>query len=197
MILVTLCQEGEKEAALPGSSPACAPIKRLPGLFVGPRARREPAAGLSLPGAPLDRPVFPASNSLRPGESALPLRTEHPPAARTGDPFFRAQGCGSASPRTSCLCISPFTGEYPAPQPPPLCAPCVAFLQAPRSSPSHSSGAWSALGSHAAPGRRFFFFLFAKVGLVLGLKHPDKEVNSKPRGEVMVMEKVGCVYVCA
>lgn len=58
-----------------------------------------------------------------------------PPTCRSRDILTRgavtvskSQGRGSASPRTSCLCISPFTGEYPAPLAghPPVSRPWLA-----------------------------------------------------------------------
>lgn len=91
---------------------------RVPGLFVGPGARWRAGAWSTLP-TPLAAgeggPAI-AQNPLSAARCSA-LRPCHPHSGRTDHFFFffKSQGRGSASPRTSCLYISPFTGEYPAP----------------------------------------------------------------------------------
>lgn len=183
MILVTLCQEGEKEAALPGSSPACAPIKRLPGLFVGPRARREPAAGLSLPGAPLDRPVFPRISLAAPRrERPAVAHGTSSSCAHAGTPSLEPRGAGQL-PLGLHVCAFPHSLVSTLLPNPHHSAPRAWLFcrhPAPLQATPRVPGAPWGLTQRLEGG--FAFFLFAKVGLVLGLKHPDKEVNSKPRG---------------
>lgn len=114
MILVTLFQGwGREGGASRGRAPPPAPIN---------------TAARALCGA--------ASSVENPDPRLLRQRPAAcPPTCRSRDILTRgavtvskSQGRGSASPRTSCLCISPFTGEYPAPLAghPPVSRPWLA-----------------------------------------------------------------------
>lgn len=113
---------GEGGRGLLGPSPAPRPYKYgFPGSLWGRELGGEPRAASALP-TPLAVGLSPEggpANAQFPHSAARSL-----PAApvrardiltRDAVTVFKSQGRGSASPRTSCLYISPFTGEYPAP----------------------------------------------------------------------------------
>lgn len=119
MILVTLFQEWARGGrGLPRPSPAPAPINTASRALCG--------AASSVENREL-RALCRRSwqwGCLRKADRRTPSARTPPPAAPVCAPdiltrdavtVFKSQGRGSASPRTSCLYISPFTGEYPAP----------------------------------------------------------------------------------
>lgn len=111
---------GEGGRGLSGSGPASAPINATSRALCGAASSVEnPELRLLCRGSwqwgclrktDRGRPV-PALRRLPP--PAVPVR---PRAILTRDAVtvFKSQGRGSTSPRTSCLYISPFIGEYPA-----------------------------------------------------------------------------------
>lgn len=122
MILVTLFQEWAREGgASRGRAPPRPNKYGFPGSLWGrelggePRARSalrtQLAVGLSPEGGRANAQCRHSDSCSLP---AAPVCVRDI-LIRDSVTVFKSQGRGSASPRTSCLYISPFTGEYPAP----------------------------------------------------------------------------------